>query len=108
MAALIAQGDGDFVRAVEVASIEIADPAWFEIGQYAAVLLVRAMSPSTLGRHGEAVATARQTLDNALLRSPNSTFAIQVAWVLLRADCTQEALDLVAQPTRLALGVAIE
>ncbi|MDX2381265.1 MAG: hypothetical protein QNM02_16075, partial [Acidimicrobiia bacterium] len=108
VAGLIAQSDGDFEAAVELTAIENPDPAWYALGAFSGLLIVRATSLSSLGRHDEAVATARRIPASALLRSPNSTFAVQLAWVLVRAGLAQEALDLIAQPTRLSLGVAIE
>lgn len=108
VAGLIAQSDGDFEAAVELTAIETRDPAWYALPIMSGMLMVSATSLSSLGRHDEAVATARQIPASALLRSPNSVFALQLAWVLLRAGVTQEALDLIAQPTRLSLGTAIE
>jgi hypothetical protein len=108
MAGLIAQTDGDFENAVEVTSFEATEPAWYALPMYSSLRIVHAISLSSLDRHDEAVAATRDIPTNALLRSPNSTFAVRVAWVLLRAGLAQEALDLIARPTRFALGLAID
>jgi predicted ATPase len=108
VAGLIAQSDGDHHTAVELTSVEIADPAWYALAVYATLMMVRTVSLSSLGRHDEAVTVARDITGDAQLRSPNSVFAVQVAWVLLRAGFAQEALDLIARPSRLSLGAAIE
>jgi hypothetical protein len=105
---LIAQIDGEFERAVELSSFEATDPAWYVFPVYSTLRIVHAISLSSLGRHDEAVAAARDIPSDVVLRSPNSTFAVRVAWVLVRAGLIQEALDLIARPTRSALGEAIE
>lgn len=107
-AGLLAQADSDFETAVELTTIEATDPAWRALPGHSSRCIVHAASLSSLGRHEEAVAAARQIPSDVMLRKPNSTFAVRVAWVLVRAGLTQEALDLIAKPTRLALGVAIE
>jgi predicted ATPase len=108
LAGLIAQIDGDFENAVELTSFEATEPAWYALPGYSSLRIVHAASLSSLDRHDEAVAATRAIPTNALLRSPNSTFAVRVAWVLLRAGLAQEALDLIARPTRFALGLAID
>jgi hypothetical protein len=108
VAGLIAQADGDYDAAVAVTTLEAIDPAWNALPVYSALRTVLSAALSSLGRHDEAVATARGIPSNILVRSPNSTFAVTKAWVLVRAGLAQEALDLIARPTRLSLGVAIE
>ena len=70
--------------------------------------MVNVASLSSLGRHDDAVAALRDVPDNIITGHPNPAYAVWVAWVLVRAGHAQEALDLVARPTRSAPGVAIE
>jgi predicted ATPase/class 3 adenylate cyclase len=106
---LIALDGGDFE--VAVASTDRAfDEQFFEVPALGVIRMVRAMALSWLGRHDEALAasTVNGVVGGIAMRTPNSVGITQVAWVLLRAGRVQEALDLIARPSRLAIGAAVE
>jgi predicted ATPase/class 3 adenylate cyclase len=106
---LIALADRDFEAAV-VATDLTFDDRLFEIPSLGVIRMVHAMALSWLGRHGEALvaSTVAGVVGGIGMRTPNSVGTAQVAWVLLRAGRAQEALDLIARPSRLAIGAAVE
>jgi hypothetical protein len=106
---LIALDDGDFEAAV-AATDPTFDERFFEVPSLGVIRMVRAMALSWLGRHDEALAatTIHGVVGGIAMRTPNSVGTAQVAWVLLRAGRVQEALDLIARPSRLAIGAAVE
>lgn len=109
LAGLVALSDEDFEAAAEVTRLTFEE-RWFRIPGLGVIQMVHAMALSWLGRHDEALAAT--TIDGVVgavtSRMPNTVGDAQVAWILLRAGRTQEALDLIARPSRLAIGPAIE
>lgn len=106
---LIALADNDF-EAVVAATDLTFDERLFEIPSLGVIRMTQAMALSWLGRHAEALAasTVGGVVGAIAMRTPNSVGTAQVAWVLLRAGRVQEALDLIARPSRLAIGAAVE
>jgi len=109
LAGLIALSDEDFEAAAEVTLFALEE-RWFQLPGLGVVQMVHAMALSWLGRHDEALAatTFGGAVGAIFLRTPNAVGTSQVAWILLRAGRTQEALDLISRPSRLAIGPAIE
>jgi predicted ATPase len=109
LAGLIAMSDQDFEAAAEVTRFTFEE-RWFRLSGLGVIQMVHAMALSWLGRHDEALAatTIGGVVGAATSRMPNSVGTAQVAWILLRAGRTQEAFDLIARPSRLAIGPAIE
>ncbi len=106
---LIALADNDFEAAVAATDLTF-DDLLFEIPSLGVIRMTRAMALSWLGRHDEALVACTVNGDVGAIgtRMPNSVGSAQVAWVLLRAGRVQEALDLIARPSRLAIGAAVE
>lgn len=106
---LIALDDGDFEAAVAATDLTL-DERFFEVPSLGVIRMTRAMALSWLGRHDEALAatTVYGVVGGIAMRTPNSVGTAQVSWVLLRAGRVQEALDLIARPSRLAIGAAVE
>lgn len=106
---LIALADHDFDAAVAATDLTF-DEQYFEVVSLGVLRMTRAMALSWLGRHDEALvaSTSGGVLGGIAMRTPNSVGTAQVAWVLLRAGRVQEALDLIARPSRLAIGAAVE
>ena len=106
---LIALADGDFEAAVATTEFTF-DERFFEIPSLGVIRMIRAMALSWLGRDLEALvaSTVGGVVGGIAMRTPNSVGTAQVAWVLLRAGRVQEALDLIARPSRLAIGAAVE
>ncbi len=106
---LIALADRDFEAAVAATDLTF-DDRFFEIPSLGVIRMVHAMALSWLGRHGEALvaSTVAGVVGGIGMRTPNSVGTAQVAWALLRAGRAQEALDLIARPSRLAIGAAVE
>ena len=109
LAAMIAMSDGDFEAAAEVTRFTFEE-RWFQLPGLGVTLFVHAMALSWMGRHDEALAatTVGGVVGAITSRTPNSVGTAQVAWILLRSGRTQEALDMIAQPSRLAIGSAVE
>jgi hypothetical protein len=107
--ALIALDDGDFEAAVAATDLTF-DDRFFEVPSLGVIRMTRAMAMSWLGRHDEALAATmvHGVVGGIAMRTPNSVGTAQVSWVLLRAGRVQEALDLIARPSRLAIGAAVE
>ena len=106
---LIELADSDFEAAAATTDLTF-DELLFEIPSLGVLRMTQAMALSWLGRHDEAVAasTVAGVVGAIGWRMPNSVGVAQVAWVLLRAGHVQEALDLIARPSRLAIGAAVE
>lgn len=109
LAALIAMSDGDVEAAAEVTR-RTFEERWFQLPGLGVISFVHAMALSWMGRHDEALAatTVGGVVGAIMSRMPNSVGTAQVAWILLRSGRTQEALDMIAIPSRLAIGSAIE
>jgi hypothetical protein len=106
---LIELADSDFEAAVAATDLTF-DERLFEIPSLGVIRMTQAMALSWLGRHDEALVACAVGGDLGAIgaRMPNSVGVAQVAWVLLRAGRVQEALDLIARPSRLAIGAAVE
>jgi predicted ATPase len=109
LAGMIALHDGDFETAAAVTGFEFDERSIQNPG-FSVLVLVKSMALSWLDRHDEALAAATfgGVAGAMFVGTPNSVGANQLAWILLRAGRPQEALDLIARPSRLAIGAAVD
>ena len=101
--------EGDPAKVLEVTTAEPGEVDHLEILAVAVKVMNRSIALSLLDRHTEAVELASRLLAQGVSSEmPNATATIQMAFVHHRAGDTQQALDLVRQPSRRTLGRGLD